>query len=130
MNEIVEALFEIYFKEDEEKNDELLLARMQERQEEQWQKEELQKEELVVVEEEEETTWMYAHLNGEKVISITGYDEKALQIVAEDFKEEIQRQQEDIENNYGLLFYRCGYNGKAQTRTRNFYLEEYGVDVF
>ena len=123
MNEIVEALFEIYFKEDEEKNDELLLARMQE------EKSVVKKEESVV-EEEEETTWMYAHLNGEKVISITGYDEKALQIVAEDFKEEIQRQQEDIENNYGLLFYRCGYDGKAQTETREFYRAEYGVDVF
>lgn len=129
MNEIVEALFEIYFKEDEKKNDELLLARMQERQEE---KSVVKKEESVVEEEEEEeeTTWLYAYLNGEKVISITGYDEKALQIVAEDFKEEIQMQQEDIENNYGLLFYRCGYNGKAQTETREFYLEEYGVDVF
>lgn len=129
MNEIVEALFEIYFKEDEEKNDELLLARMNERQEEQWQKEESVVEETEEIK-VEETAWTYAYLNGEKVIGITGYDEKALQIVAEDFKEEIQRQQEDIENNYGLLFYRCGYNGKAQTETREFYLEEYGVDVF
>lgn len=74
--------------------------------------------------------FMFARFNGMEVIGIRGYDEKNLEIVAEDFKEEIQMQQEDIENNYGLLFYRCGYNGKAQTETREFYLEEYGVDVF
>ena len=73
---------------------------------------------------------LFAIIDGKKVPGIRGYDEKNLEIVAEDFKEEIQMQQEDIENNYGLLFYRCGYNGKAQTETREFYLEEYGVDVF
>ena len=65
---------------------------------------------------------------------ITKFDERGseqnLKIVAEDFKEEIKMQQEDSENNYGLLFYRHGHNGKAQTETREYYRREYGVDVF
>ena len=125
-NEIVEALFSNYFQEDEIKNEELLLSRLQE---EELQEEKLQEEE-VENEREEETTFTFAYLNGEKVVGIRGDDEKALQIVAEDFKEEIKMQQEDNENNYGLLFYRHGYNGKAQTETREYYRREYGVDVF
>ena len=73
--------------------------------------------------------FIFARFNGMEVTGIRGYDEKNLEIVAEDFKEEIQMQQED-DRNYGLLFYRHGYNGKAQTETREFYLEEYGIDVF
>ena len=73
--------------------------------------------------------FIFARFNGMEVTGIRGYDEKNLEIVAEDFKEEIQMQQED-DRNYGLLFYRRGYNGKAQTETREFYRAEYGVDVF
>ena len=72
---------------------------------------------------------MFAYLNGKEVLGISGTDEKALQVVAKDFEKEIQIQQED-DRNYGLLFYRHGYDGKAQSKTREYYRSEYGVDVF
>ena len=36
----------------------------------------------------------------------------------------------DDESNYGLSFYACGYNGAAQTDFENYYLDEYGIEVF
>ena len=66
---------------------------------------------------------------GEEVISIYGLDAESVQAVVEDFEYEIRRQREDEENNYGLLFYRCGYSGPEQQATQQYYWEEYGVCV-
>lgn len=41
----------------------------------------------------------------------------------------IEYQQEDEENNYGLAFYACGYNGQAQQDFIESWAEE-GVSVF
>lgn len=34
------------------------------------------------------------------------------------------------DENYGLAFYACGYDGLAQTDFVNYYADEYGVNVF
>lgn len=42
----------------------------------------------------------------------------------------VQEQIADTENNYGLAFYACGYDGEAQQRFCQYYQDEYGVRVF
>lgn len=37
------------------------------------------------------------------------------------FEDEIIRQYEDVDNNYGILFYACGYDGQAQTETSQYW---------
>lgn len=37
---------------------------------------------------------------------------------------------DDDENNYGLCFYACGYDGASQQRFARYFEEKYGVNVF
>lgn len=66
---------------------------------------------------------------GQEVVSIYGLDAESVQAVVEEFEEDIIRQRADIDNNYGLLFYRCGYSGPEQQATQQYYWEEYGVRI-
>ena len=54
---------------------------------------------------------------------------KALRLLWEACGDLIEYQQEDEENNYGLAFYACGYNGQAQQDFIESWAEE-GVSVF
>lgn len=36
----------------------------------------------------------------------------------------------DDDSNYGLSFYACGYNGAAQSDFENYYMDEYGIELF
>lgn len=79
-----------------------------------------------------ETWWAFVK-DGDKVITepdISGKDPRNVIFVAEDMFGAVMAQVEDEENNYGLLFYRCGYDGRCQQETMEWYKREYGVDVF
>lgn len=79
-----------------------------------------------------ETWWAFVK-KGDKVIAepyISGKDPRSVIFVAEDMFGAVMAQVEDKENNYGLLFYRYGYDGESQQLAMRYYDEEYGVDVF
>lgn len=80
-----------------------------------------------IIEKDETVVGMY---QGKKVVSIHGTNVESVQEVVEHFEEAILRQREDHDNNYGLLFYCCGYNGRAQQEVAEYYRETYGVYVF
>ena len=42
------------------------------------------------------------------------YDKEAIQLFLDNNKYELERYFNDNENNYGIVFYACGYNGTAQ----------------
>lgn len=73
---------------------------------------------------------VYGVYEGLEVPGITGTSVEDVQEVVQEFEQEIIAQREDQENNYGLLFYRCGYNGRAQQEQAEYYRETYGVSVF
>ena len=77
----------------------------------------------------EETT-VFGMYEGVEVSGISGTDIDAVQEVVQHFEQEIIAQRADNENNYGLLFYCCGYNGRAQQEYAEYYRETYGVRVF
>lgn len=54
--------------------------------------------------------------------------EKQVYMVVLDWAIEIYEQATDEENNYGLLFYYCGYNGKRQTEVKQ-QCERRGVTI-
>lgn len=75
--------------------------------------------------------WNY-HLVNEKTDEILFYPCGELREVrkfAHIYRSEIERQINDMENNYGLSFYVCGYDGQSQTRFRDNW-EKRGVHVF
>lgn len=54
---------------------------------------------------------------------------KQVYLVVLDWSIEIHEQATDIDNNYGLLFYACGYNGQRQTEVEQ-NCERRGVKIF
>ena len=54
---------------------------------------------------------------------------KGVKAFVEAYGDVIEDQQADKENNYGLAFYVCGYDGKAQQEFISSWAEE-GVSVF
>lgn len=75
------------------------------------------------------TQWGFRPVvNGEEIVSINGEDPEAVKETAYDFLNEIYRQMEKDEN-HGLLFHACGFDGRAQTELRSEY-KEIGVNVF
>ena len=56
-------------------------------------------------------------------------DLKGVKAFVEAYGDVIEDQQADEENNYGLAFYVCGYDGKAQQEFISSWAEE-GVSVF
>lgn len=62
--------------------------------------------------------------------TVYGEDKEKVEATAEDLIDLVQEQIADTENNYGLAFYACGYDGRAQTDFIKYYADEYGVDVF
>ena len=42
------------------------------------------------------------------------YDKEAIQLLLDNNKYALERYFNDNENNYGIVFYACGYNGTAQ----------------
>lgn len=75
-------------------------------------------------------TAIYGVFQGEEVSGISGTSVEDVQAVVQEFEQEIIAQREDQANNYGLLFYRCRYNGSSQQEEREYYRETYGVEVF
>ena len=72
---------------------------------------------------------IYGIYKGEEVLCISGKDKEAVQEVVSHFEEEIIKQNTS-EENYGLLYQRCGFDGKRQCELSDYYMEEYGVYVF
>lgn len=48
--------------------------------------------------------------------TIFGEDKAKVEATAKDLIDLVQEQIADSENNYGLAFYACGYDGEAQQR--------------
>lgn len=48
--------------------------------------------------------------------TICGKDKDKVEATAKDLIDLVQEQIADTENNYGLAFYACGYDGEAQQR--------------
>lgn len=48
--------------------------------------------------------------------TIYGENKAEVEAVAQDLIDLVQEQIADAENNYGLAFYACGYDGEAQQR--------------
>lgn len=71
------------------------------------------------------TAWL-----GPWVCSIDGNDPEQVKRAAVDLLDVIVDQLMDSDNNYGLAFYACGYDGQAQTEFVKYYAEKYGVTVF
>lgn len=67
---------------------------------------------------------------GHIIDGIEGNSKKKVREVAELFVKEIERQIADEDNNYGLLFYSVGYDGKRQQEVSHQVLEVYNVRVF
>lgn len=61
--------------------------------------------------------------------TMSSTNKQALECYVNWYIDEIYEQATDQENNYGLLFYACGYNGNLQTRLQ-LEAEEDGVYVF
>lgn len=61
---------------------------------------------------------------------IDGNDPEQVKRAAVDLLDVIVNQLMDADNNYGLAFYACGYDGQAQTDFIKYYADEYGVEVF
>ena len=59
----------------------------------------------------------------------SSYDRDALQLFLENNKELLESYFNDDENNYGIGFYACGYNGQAQQEFAQDWADE-GVRVF
>ena len=57
------------------------------------------------------------------------YDKEAIQLFLDNNKYALERYFNDNENNYGISFYECGYNGTAQDEFVKGW-EENGVKVF
>ena len=57
------------------------------------------------------------------------YDKEAIQLFLDNNKYALERYFNDNENNYGIVFYECGYNGAAQQDFIKEWMEE-GVKVF
>ena len=82
--------------------------------------EEQEKGEIKMAEQIEKGT-MYT-INREMVVVETtedfsnplSYDKEAIQLFLDNNKYALERYFNDNENNYGISFYECGYNGKAQ----------------
>lgn len=88
---------------------------------------------LEVVARYDDDAWWAVVKDGDKVVIepyIYGKDPRTVILVAEKMFGDIIAQFEDEENNYGLLFYHCGYDGRYQQETMAWYKREYGVDVF
>lgn len=47
-------------------------------------------------------------------LDIIGYDTEEVTSIAYDYYEAIEEQMEDTENDYGILYYACGYEEKRQ----------------
>lgn len=62
--------------------------------------------------------------------NIYGENKAAVMAVAEQLIDLIREQIADTDHNYGLGFYACGYDGRAQTDFSKYYADEYGVTVF
>lgn len=65
--------------------------------------------------------------------SIDGDDPEKVKLAAMDLADLIVKQIEDSrvnDNNYGLAFYACGYDGQAQNEFVKYYADEFGVAVF
>ena len=56
-------------------------------------------------------------------------DKEAIQLFLDNNKYALERYFNDNENNYGIVFYECGYNGAAQQDFIKEWMEE-GVRVF
>ena len=59
----------------------------------------------------------------------SSYDRDALQLFLDNNKELLESYFNDDENNYGIGFYACGYNGQAQQEFAQDWADE-GVMVF
>ena len=57
------------------------------------------------------------------------YDKEAIQLFLDNNKYALERYFNDNENNYGISFYECGYNGDAQQDFVREWMDE-GVKVF
>ena len=57
------------------------------------------------------------------------YDKEAIQLFLDNNKYALERYFNDNENNYGISFYECGYNGTAQDEFIQGWAEN-GVRVF
>ena len=71
------------------------------------------------------TAWL-----GPWACDIDGNDPEQVKRAAVDLLDVTVDQLMDSDNNYGLAFYACGYDGQAQTAFQQYYAEKYGVKVF
>ena len=74
--------------------------------------------------------YKYSAWLGPWACSIDGDDPEQVKRAAVDLLDVIVDQLMDSDNNYGLAFYACGYDGQAQTEFVKYYAEKYGVTVF
>ena len=66
---------------------------------------------------------------GKKIISITAEEPTHLREVAVELEELIRRQMLS-EDNYGISFFACGYDGQAQQDFQQYYQDTFQVRVF
>lgn len=66
---------------------------------------------------------------GKKILSITAEEPTHLREVVVEL-EELIRSQMLSENNYGLSFFACGYDGQAQQDFQKYYHDTFQVWVF
>ena len=82
---------------------------------------------------ETDFTGTYGSYQGLPVPSIRATSPTGIQnlpTVVARFAEYIEMQRQDQAHNYGLLFYKCGYDGQAQSATQQYYRQTYEVEVF
>lgn len=88
---------------------------------------------IIKVEENPASYFKYVAWFGKWPCDIEGNDPEKVKEVAWDSADIILKQIEGNlfnGNNFGLAYYACGYDGKAQTEFVKHYADEFGVEVF